>query len=82
MTDQQAAPKIELLSQAQIDELEQKILENESAKERQESPPHVITQEMMKACVLSMRARRGTVNSTKTKLGKDVKVSNLNIDDL
>lgn len=75
--------QIELLSQAEIDALEQKVLENEAAKERNEAPPHVITKEMMKACVLSMRARRGTMQAAPSKkIGAGAKVSSVNIDDL
>lgn len=82
MSETSPAPKIELLSQVQIDQLEQQILENEAAKERNESPPHVITKEQMKACVMSMRARRGTVQSQAKKTGGAKTVTNLNIDDL
>jgi flagellar motor switch protein FliM len=66
----------ELLSQEQIDELHRKMLENEQAKERGEAPPHVITQEVMRNAIQSLRAMRGTVRSTaKAKGGKGVSVA-------
>lgn len=71
----------ELLSLQEIDALEAKMLENESAKERNEAPPHVITKEQMKLAVSSLRAHRGSVKAVapgKTK----ATVTAVNVDDL
>ena len=85
MTEQTAAPepkKVEIMSMEEINALQQKILENEAAKERNEPPPHTITTEMMKSAVFSLRAQRGTVKSPSKGKEKKGAVTSINVDDL
>jgi response regulator of citrate/malate metabolism len=73
--------EIELLSQAQIDDLQRQMLENEQAKERGEPLPHVITKETMRLAVQSLRAMRGTVRTASKGKAKGVNVA-IDLDDL